>query len=149
LPPRFLKIPRVGVTVHVASGMATAAVTLAETSWTRACSDAPPLVVIAIVTDAMPSEHMFVRSARYYGYPLRFGYLNRSSTFNAARLQRKLELLRSTCTHTVVMVVDAFDVFFNQPATEALRRFQAMNRSLVCICRGKLQTSDPDLVAIR
>ena len=74
---------------------------------------------------------MFVRSARYYNYPLRFGYLNRSSSFNAARLQRKYEILRATCPHTVAMVVDAYDVFFHRPASVALRRFHTLNRSVV------------------
>eukprot|EP00966_Prymnesium_polylepis_P201530 4669738-Prymnesium_polylepis.1 len=94
-------------------------------------ADAPPLVVLAIVSEVLPSSHMFVRSAERYGYPLRFAYMNRSSTFVSSRMELQLDMLRAQCDDTVAMVLDAYDVFFHKPAPLALARFREANRSLI------------------
>ena len=107
------------------------------------CFGAPPLVVITVSSDPLPAQDVFMRTAAMHGYPLRFGYLNRSNNFVSERLHMQHALLRATCNTTVVMVVDCFDVFFAQPASLALSRFLASGSDVVWSVERFYSNQDP------
>jgi hypothetical protein len=77
---------------------------------------------------------MFVRSAARYGYNVRYVYLTAApgqSDIMQVRIQSQGTFVRSLCADTVVMVVDAYDVFFRQPPSTALARFKSFGANIV------------------
>lgn len=87
---------------------------------------------VALVSEPLPPSQMLVHSARTFGYDLQLLVLNHSKdNFVSTRVGATLPFLRSRCKTSVVLVLDAYDVFFRMPASEALRRFYAANSSVL------------------
>ena len=75
---------------------------------------------------------MLVRSAAHYGYKLRVLVLNQSrDSFVYSRVEQQLAFLRAQCERSVVMMLDAYDLFMNLPAEAALQRFLATRSRVV------------------
>lgn len=98
----------------------------------RAASCKEHLLAVALVSEPLPSSHMLVTSARLQGYDLRLIVLNHSRTnFVYTRVEATHAFLRAQCGSTVVMFVDAYDVFFRMQATDALQRFREMGSDVI------------------
>ena len=75
---------------------------------------------------------MLVKTAALFEYPLELLVLNHSkSNFVSSRLEATLTFLRAQCESSIVLVIDAYDIFFAQPAGIMLDRFHAANASVV------------------
>ena len=84
----------------------------------------PRFHTVALVSEALPRSHMLIRSARYHGYELHLLVLNNQerNNFVSSRVHSMLKFLKVQCKRSVVMFVDAYDVFFLNPARVALGR---------------------------
>ena len=93
----------------------------------------PSFHAAALVSETLPSSHMLVRSAAYFGYDLHLLVLSDHSkeNFVSTRWRAALDFLRSRCDKSVVMLLDAYDVFLLMPAAVALARFHAANARVV------------------
>ena len=92
--------------------------------------------VVAVANTELPPSHVLRRSAEIYNYTLHLLLINASNANETAspRTQKPaklLQFLRAQRGRDVVMLVDAYDVFFNQPSAVALRRFREYGSQIV------------------
>ena len=114
------------------------------------------VVAFALVDTPLPHSHMFWRTATHHGYDVRVVRMGNYTTYNAAaprgvnnfvsiRVAASLEFLRSSvCDDDVVMLLDAYDIFFLEPATTALQRFHAASARVVWSVERMYSAQDPD-----
>ena len=98
---------------------------------TASSSCTAKFIVLALVSEPVPEGHMFKLSAARHGYNVHYEYLPRTSEFVYARISKSASFLSEQCSRSVVMLVDVYDVFFNEPADVALRRFHEMKADVV------------------
>ena len=108
----------------------------ATTRPTHCAAAASSLQVVAVANTELPPSHILRRSATLYNYSLHLMLINSSDAVETAsphsqKPAKLVQFLRSQCGRAVVMLVDAFDVFFNQPSAVALRRFRASGAHMV------------------
>lgn len=92
---------------------------------------------------------MFYRSGKHFGYSLQIvtmgNYtIGRVNNFVSLRVAAMLDLLEQHCDESVVAVVDVYDVFFLQPASEALRRFRASGSDVIWSTEKMYSGQDPE-----
>ena len=104
----------------------------------------PKLYAVALVSEPLPSSHMLVESASRFGYDLRVLVLDHSrSNFVFTRVSAMLSFLQAQCQQSVVMLLDAYDVFFYMPAEVVLQRFRAAKADVVWSVERSFSAQDP------
>lgn len=92
---------------------------------------------------------MFRRSALHHGYDARVVQMGNYTTskgvnnFVSIRVAATLEFLETLCDHDVVMVLDAYDIFFLQAASTALSRFRAAGAAVLWSVERMYSQQDP------
>ena len=115
------------------------------------CSSAESAVhVVAVANDELSPAHIFRHSAALNNYTVHLMLINRSNVAerlspHSQKPRKLLHFLRSQCPRTVVMLVDAFDVFFHRPASIALHRFQQMRSDIVWSTEAWFSDQDKSL----
>ena len=105
----------------------------------------PAFFALAVVSEELPRSHMLVQSAEHYGYNLRLLIVNHTkANVYSTRISALLDVLRAACSRSVVMLLDAYDVFFNMPASVALRRFHASGAHVVWSMERQFSGQDLD-----
>ena len=104
----------------------------------------PKLYAVTLVSEPLPSSHMLVESASRFGYDLRVLVLDHSrSNFVFTRVSAMLSFLQAQCQQSVVMLLDAYDVFFYMPAEVVLQRFRAAKADVVWSVERSFSAQDP------
>ena len=105
----------------------------------------PRFYAVALVSEPLPRSHILVHSAHKFGYDLRLIVLNHSKdNFVSSRVGAALPFLRKRCASSVVMMLDAYDLFFRRPASVALSRFHETGSSVVWSVERLFSGQDPD-----
>jgi hypothetical protein len=93
----------------------------------------PEFLAVAVVSEPLPSDHYLLRSAAMHGYNLHLQYMKRQNfgDFVTQRFHAMLAFLRRQCADSVILFVDAYDVFFNAPAARAIQRFRSSGADIV------------------